>query len=125
MIRLALIVGAGGFLGTVSRYFTQILMQRWFQTLFPIGTLAVNILGSFLIGVIYALSERNNILSPEIRLFLTVGFCGGFTTFSSFSFDILNLTKDSSFIYTLLYMAGSIFLGILAVYLGTITTKWY
>lgn len=125
MLRIALIVGAGGFIGTISRYFSQVLIQRWFQSLFPLGTMTVNILGSFIIGAIYAFSDKNNLLTPEIRLFLTVGFCGGFTTFSAFSFDILNLAKDYGIFYNIIYIAGSIFLGILAVYLGTLTSRLY
>ncbi|MFC2086208.1 fluoride efflux transporter CrcB [Bacteroidota bacterium] len=123
MIRIALLIGAGGFIGTISRYFSQILIQRWFQTLFPLGTMSVNIIGSFIIGVVYAFSEKSNVLTPEIRLFLTVGFCGGFTTFSSFSYNIMNLAKDYGVLYNLFYIIGSIVLGVLAVYLGTLTSK--
>ncbi|NOZ46237.1 MAG: fluoride efflux transporter CrcB [Chlorobi bacterium] len=125
MFKIAMIVGAGGFLGTVSRYFSQIFLQRMFQTIFPIGTMTVNILGSFLIGLIYALSEQSNILSPEIRLFLAVGFCGGFTTFSSFSYNIFNLINDSGIILNLIYIIGSIVLGVIAAYAGVLTIKFF
>ena len=119
MFRTVLLVGIGGFLGSVSRYLVGQGLHRFFDTIFPIGTMAVNILGSFIIGVIYSLAERDNLISPEMRMFLAVGFCGGFTTFSSFAFDNLNLLKDSGFLYLSVYMAGSVFLGLLAVYFGT------
>ncbi len=119
MLRTMLLVGLGGFLGSVSRYLVGQGLHRLFDTIFPIGTMTVNIVGSFIIGVIYSLAERDNLVSPEMRMFLAVGFCGGFTTFSSFAFDNLNLLKDSGFLYLSIYVGGSVFLGLLAVYFGT------
>ena len=119
MLRTLLLIGMGGFLGSVSRYLLGQGLHRIFDTIFPIGTMTVNIVGSFIIGVVYSLAERDNLISPEIRMFLAVGFCGGFTTFSSFAFDKLNLLKDSGFLYLSMYLGGSVFLGLLAVYLGT------
>jgi CrcB protein len=119
MLRTLLLIGMGGFLGSVSRFLIGQGLHRIFDTIFPIGTMTVNVVGSFIIGVVYSLAERDNLISPEIRMFLAVGFCGGFTTFSSFAFDKLNLLKDSGFLYLSMYLGGSIFLGLLAVYLGT------
>lgn len=119
MLRTLLLIGMGGFLGSVSRYLIGQGLHRIFDTIFPIGTMTVNIVGCFIIGVVYSLAERDNLISPEIRMFLAVGFCGGFTTFSSFAFDKLNLLKDSGFLYLTMYLGGSVFLGLLAVYLGT------
>ena len=119
MLRTMLLVGLGGFLGSVSRFLVGQGLHRLFDTVFPIGTMTVNIVGSFIIGVVYSLAERDNLINPEMRMFLAVGFCGGFTTFSSFAFDKLNLLKDSGFLYLSVYVAGSVFLGLIAVYLGT------
>ena len=119
MLRTLLLIGMGGFLGSISRFLIGQGLHRIFDTIFPIGTMTVNVVGSFIIGVVYSLAERDNLISPEIRMFLAVGFCGGFTTFSSFAFDKLNLLKDSGFLYLSMYLGGSIFLGLLAVYLGT------
>lgn len=84
----------GGGTGSVLRYCVQLLMhERIVSYTFPWATFAVNIIGSFLIGFFYALSTRFN-LSPEIRLLLTAGFCGGFTTFSTFSNDGMTLLKE-------------------------------
>lgn len=125
MIKTLFLIGSGGFLGTIIRYLSQIFLQRLFQTTFPIGTMTVNILGSFIIGIIFALSEKSNLLTSETRLFLTVGFCGGFTTFSAFSYNIVTLAKDSGAIINLIYISGSIILGVLAVYLGIVVIKLF
>lgn len=125
MIKTLLLIGSGGFLGTIIRYLSQIFLQRLFQTTFPIGTMTVNILGSFIIGIVFALSEKSNLLTSETRLFLTVGFCGGFTTFSAFSYNIMTLAKDSGAIINLIYISGSIILGVLAVYLGIVVIKLF
>jgi len=125
MLRTLLVIGTGGFLGSVLRFLVGQGMQRVFNTMFPIGTMTVNIIGSFIIGVVYSLAERENLINPEMRMFLAVGFCGGFTTFSSFAFDQLNLLKDSGFLYLSLYLGGSVFLGLLSVYLGTQVYKLF
>ncbi|RUT73177.1 fluoride efflux transporter CrcB [Ancylomarina longa] len=125
MFRTLLVIGTGGFLGSVLRFLVGQGMQRIFNTMFPIGTMTVNVIGSFIIGVVYSLAERENLINPEMRMFLAVGFCGGFTTFSSFAFDQLNLLKDSGFLYLSLYLGGSVFLGLLSVYLGTQVYKLF
>jgi len=123
MIKVLLIIGTGGFVGSISRYLAQQLIQERFDSSFPLGTLAVNILGSFIIGVVYALSEKGDILSPEWRLFLAVGLCGGFTTFSSFAYENFQMMKMEQFFFVALYMGLSLFLGILATYVGVISIK--
>jgi len=116
-------IGAGSFLGGIARY----LMSWWFQglflTAFPIGTLSVNVLGSFLIGLFYGVFERAPFLDTELRMFLTVGFCGGFTTFSTFANENLMLLREGNFFYAGLYIFFSLFLGLLAAYLGYQITK--
>lgn len=123
MIRNIFIIGAGGFLGTVSRFLTSKYIQVYFPSSFPLGTFIINVLGCFLIGLFYGFSEKSNVVTPELRMFLTVGFCGGFTTFSTFANENLTLLRDAEFFYSLLYVGLSIFLGILAVYLGNLLTK--
>ncbi len=117
-MKIILLVGTGGFVGSISRYLVSQLMQKVFETTFPLGTLVVNIVGSFLIGVIYALSERSEILSAEWRVFLAVGFCGGFTTFSSFAYENFAMVNIQQFLFSALYIGLSLILGLLAVYLG-------
>lgn len=119
-----LIVGIGGGLGSIARLLAQRGVQRMIDLSFPLGTFLINISGSLLIGIIYALSERGNFLTPEIRLFLAVGFCGGFTTFSTFSYDNYNMISEKLWQYLLINVGGSIFFGILAVYLGVVLVRY-
>lgn len=123
MLRAIFIVGTGGFIGSVFRYIIHVLVEKEMASTFPWATFIANMLGCFLIGVVYAISEKGNLMSPEWRLFLTVGFCGGFTTFSAFSYNNLNLLKDNSVFYLLGNAGGSLFLGILAVYLGIVLIR--
>jgi CrcB protein len=83
----------------------------------------VNISGCFLIGIFYALGEKGNILSPQARLLLVTGFCGGFTTFSTFAFENMTLLRIGDSFYFLLYAIGSVVLGIAAVYIGNLFIK--
>ena len=118
MIKIILIAGTGGFFGTVARFLSSRYIQNLFLGTFPWGTFMVNMAGCLLIGIFYGLSEKGNLMTPEWRMFLTVGFCGGFTTFSTFAGENLALLKDGNFFYFALYTGLSVFLGLLATYLG-------
>lgn len=123
MLKTILIVGTGGFLGSVSRYLTQILVERYLHSSFPWGTFVANIAGCFIIGLVFALSERGNLISPEWRIFLTVGFCGGFTTFSSFAYNNLTMLSESNFFQLIGNVGLSLFFGITAVYVGIVLVR--
>jgi CrcB protein len=115
----------GGGFGSMLRYLIQVLLhERIVPYHFPWATLGVNLVGSFLIGLFYALSERGQI-SPEIRLFLTAGICGGFTTFSTFSNDSLSLIKEGLYGIFLLYALISVCIGIIAVGAGGYAGKQF
>ena len=120
MLRTILLVGSGGFIGSVLRYLVQHYMEKSLTSTFPWGTLIANIAGSFLIGIIFALAEKGNLLNAEWRIFLAVGFCGGFTTFSSFAYNNFNMINENALAPLFLNIGGNVFLGILAVYLGII-----
>ncbi len=123
MLKSIMIVGLGGFIGSAARF----LISRYFQenvaSVFPWGTFIVNIVGCLLIGLIYGISEKGELMSPEVRLFLTVGICGGFTTFSTFSNDAFMLLRQDEWLRFAFYTSLSFFLGLLAVYAGRLTTK--
>ncbi len=89
-----LLVALGGLLGSVGRYWLAGAVQRLNGAEFPVGTLAVNALGSFAVGLIMALSVERGALPANARIFLTIGFCGGFTTMSTFSYETMALLRD-------------------------------
>ena len=123
MFKQLLLIGLGGFVGSVARFLVSKLNTRvdWFSI--PIGTLTVNVVGSLLIGFLIGISEKSPVLTVEWRMFLMVGLCGGFTTFSSFSGENLMLLRNGQFLPLFLYTGLSILLGFTAVYLGYISTK--
>jgi CrcB protein len=123
MLRTILIVGTGGFIGSVMRYLVQFYVEKGMSSTFPLGTLIANIVGSFVIGMVFALAEKGNLLSSEWRIFLTVGICGGFTTFSAFAYNNFTMIKEHSYGQLLFNLGGNIFLGILAVYVGIIVIR--
>lgn len=117
-MRTLFIIGAGGFLGSIARYLTQVGISRLLPIFFPYGTLAVNISGCFLIGLIYALTDRGNLMNPELRFFLATGFCGGFTTFSTFSYEAYDLMREGQYAFLSLYIIASVVLGLFATILA-------
>lgn len=123
MLRTLVIVGLGSFLGGVTRYLVQFFVQKQFPSSIPLGTLSVNIIGCFIIGAVYQLSVEKNFLSPELRIFLTAGICGGFTTFSSFAYENVVMVLDGEFLYPLIYLLLSVILGFGAVHAGILFMK--
>jgi len=113
-----LIIGLGGFIGSISRYLTARLVDEKLNSVFPYGTLAVNVIGSFLLGLIYMLALRKAGLTENGRLFLGVGFCGGFTTFSAFALENFNLLQQKFLGTSVLYVSVSVVAGLLALAAG-------
>ncbi len=117
-MRLVLLAALGGAFGTVARYLTVTAAMRLFGIDFPWGTLAVNVGGSLAIGVAMAAINQWFGGWSELRILLVTGFLGGFTTFSAFSFDILQLVQRRAIIEALLYASGSVLLSLMAVVIG-------
>lgn len=113
-----IIAGIGGFLGTCLRYLTGKLAHFLCVSAFPWGTFAVNLAGSFLIGIFFGLAEKSDWVSPSMSLFLITGFCGGFTTFSSLADDMFLLLQQRHWLLFGLYAALSFAFGLLLVWAG-------
>jgi len=116
MARTAL-VAAGGLAGSVARYWLGGAVQRY-ADYFPLGTLAVNVAGSFLLGLIMTLSIERGALGANTRLLLSVGFCGAFTTMSTFSYETLALLRDGEAALALANVGGTLAACCAAVWLG-------
>lgn len=112
-----IVVGAGGFIGAVCRYLIGLIPVNE-NLAFPVKTFAINILGSFIIGLIAGLALKNNALNPRAVLFLKVGICGGFTTFSSFALETGDLIKGGNTAMALVYVILSVTAGVAAVFGG-------
>lgn len=121
-MKIILAIGAGSFLGGVSRYLISQFVQAKFLSTFPFGTFVVNITGCLLIGLVFGLSERGNI-SPEWRLFLATGFLGGFTTFSAFSNETIAMLRDGQLLSAATYVGASVLVGLVATFTGFSITK--
>lgn len=118
MIKAMLIAGCGGFAGTCGRYLICRASAMFFHGDYPLGTFMVNIIGCFIIGLLMGVLERNYIFSPHDSVLLITGFCGGFTTFSSFAADIWNLGEKGDWLTAVAYLVASILVGILMLGFG-------
>jgi CrcB protein len=122
-MKIILLVGLGGFIGSVARHLTVTVMTKLFPSAFPYGTFTANIVGCLIIGLFYGLSERLGWLTPPWRFFLVTGLCGGYTTFSSFAYENMTLLKGSDYGTFALYTVGSLSMGLLAVWGGITLAK--
>ncbi len=113
-----LIIGLGGFLGANARFLLQQWLANYWGTSFPYGTLFINVSGSFVIGLFLTLATGRLAWPPEYRLFVAVGFLGGYTTFSSFSYETLRLLEQGQWGAAGWYFLGNTGLGMIAVFLG-------
>jgi CrcB protein len=121
-MRIVLLIGLGSFIGGISRYLLSQVIQLKVASAFPYGTLIVNIIGCFLIGIVYGLFERSGITN-EWRLILATGLIGGFTTFSAFSLESLKLIRDGQAGSALIYILCSVVIGLAATYGGVMAVS--
>lgn len=122
-MKLYLIVALGSGIGGMLRYYISDFVQKHSSSLFPYGTLAVNIIGSFIIGLILFYLDSIKLISSEMRLFLTVGLCGGLTTFSTFSYETVRLIQDSEYLLAGSNVLLNVLVTLLAVLLAAFISK--
>ena len=119
-----LLVGLGGFIGAVFRFTLGGWVQDWSKSIgFPYGTLAVNLLGCFLIGWLSQLAESRNLFSPEVRMLVFIGLLGAFTTFSTFGLETMNLLRDNRVILAISNVLVQVVFGLGMVWVGRLIAK--
>ena len=119
-----LLAGAGGFIGSALRYLVAMGVDNWYgRGDFPFGTLAVNVIGCLIIGLLTFLAESRAAFSAELRVFLVIGILGGFTTFSSFGNDTVNLWRAGREGRALINIGAQLVLGLGAVWLGRMLAR--
>lgn len=122
-MKLYLIVAFGSGIGGLLRYVISDFVYKYSSSLFPYGTLAVNVVGSFILGLILFYLDSLKLISSEMRLFLTIGLCGGLTTFSTFSYETVKLIQDSQYLLAGTNILLNVFVTILAVLLAAFISK--
>jgi CrcB protein len=115
---LALYVALGGGIGTLARYGLSLFIQSRAGSAFPLATLLINITGSTLLGFLMRYGLESTAASPEMRLLLTTGFCGGYTTFSTFSYETARLLEDNEWLTATGYVIGSVVISLLGTFVG-------
>ena len=123
MMRAIILVGIGGGIGSILRYLTAVFVNKYFQPSFPWATFATNILGCLIIGLLLGFFERHQLTNPDLKYLFITGFCGGYTTFSTFSAENINLFQSGNTFIAFLYIAASVLIGLLAVWFGLALTK--
>ena len=118
-----LLAGAGGFVGTCCRFLINKLFLIVWRAPFPLATFIINVLGCFIFGLLSGILSRNGIISPRLNALLIVGFCGGFTTFSTFANEAFNLSQNGQIATSLLYILGSVIIGLFAVWFGMLLSR--
>jgi CrcB protein len=123
MLKTILYIAIGGAIGSVLRYLTSVFVNKYWANQFPFATLLTNVLGCLIIGFLIGILEKNNLANSNLKWFLITGFCGGYTTFSTFGYENYSLFQSNNSLLAFGYIALSILLGIFAVWLGLFVAK--
>jgi CrcB protein len=123
MIRTLLCIAIGGSVGSILRYLTALAIEKYYGTFFPLATFLVNIAGCLIIGLTMGWLEKNQLMNSNLKWLLVTGFCGGFTTFSAFGYENIQLLQNNNMGMAFLYIGGSIIVGLGSVWLGLMMVK--
>ena len=123
MLKSLLLVGFGGGIGSIFRYLTSFYIAKYFPSKFPLATFTANILGCFIIGLLIGYFEKNNLVDSNMKLLFVTGFCGGYTTFSTFGYENISFLQHNNSLLAFAYIGASLFFGLLAVWLGLFLAK--
>jgi fluoride exporter len=123
MIKQVLLVGLGGGFGSIFRYLTSVLTEKFYSGTYPLATFIANILGCFIIGLLIGIIGHHSQANQNLKLLLVTGFCGGYTTFSTFASENITLLQANHSLTAILYIGTSVIAGLLAVWLGMALTK--
>ncbi len=118
MLKTLLLIGFGGGIGSILRYLTGFTIQKFYGSTFPLATFSVNVIGCFIFGLFLSYFSKNTENSEELRFLLLTGFCGGYTTFSTFSAENFQLFENGNFFIPVLNILASLIFGLIAVFLG-------
>lgn len=123
MLKTVLFIFLGGGLGSVFRYGTSLLTQKFYTNAFPLATFLVNVIGCFIIGALIGFSDKLFATNSDVRLLFITGFCGGYTTFSAFGLENMQLIQNNQLGLAFTNIALSVIVGILAIWLGLFLAK--
>lgn len=118
MFRTLLIVAVGGGIGSMLRYLTSVFVAKYYANAYPLATFLTNLIGCFLIGIFMGFLTKSQIVSQDLKAFLITGFCGGYTTFSAFGYENVNLFQNGNPALAFAYIGLSVTIGLFAVWLG-------
>ncbi|MFY0481908.1 fluoride efflux transporter CrcB [Flavobacterium sp. PLA-1-15] len=123
MLKTLLIIGLGGAIGSMLRYLTSVFVARFWENHFPLATFITNVIGCFLIGLFIGFLEKQQLANSDLKWFLITGFCGGYTTFSTFGYENFNLLQNQNMGIAFAYIASSVIIGLMAVWFGLFVAK--